>query len=369
MEKIPVLSAGFGEGHNAAARAVVAALNRHPSGSVQGDFHDLFLEAYGPEKAKSQRDRYIHLANNYPRVWGGLYHALDKIPLVSWTVPLVRPVVQAWGEMLAQTQPKVIVTAYPLYNYFLPKNWKLSDPERPRVITVVTDSMTVNRAWHRAYSDWYVTPNEATAAIMRRQGVPAEKILPYGFPVSDRLRARSQVTATERPRVLLMLNPGRRDAVEWAQTLSGLEIDLTITVGKDADFKQAVEQATAGRAVVLGWTDKIPELMLSSHVVVSKAGGATTHECVAAGVPMIITQVIPGQEAGNARLIVDHGAGAYGLTPTQARDVLQQAFAQQGQVWSQWKAAITDLGDADGADRIADLVVRELATKLATAAA
>jgi processive 1,2-diacylglycerol beta-glucosyltransferase len=365
MEKIPVLSAGFGEGHNAAARAVVAALNRHPSGGVQGEFHDLFLEAYGPEKAKAQRDRYIHLANHYPRVWGGLYQALDKIPLVSWTMPFVRPVIQAWGEVLGQTKPKVIVTAYPLYNYFLPKTWKLDDPTRPRVITVVTDSMTVNRAWHRAYSDWYVTPNEATAAVMRRQGVPTEKILPYGFPVSERLRPRSQAQSGERPRVLLMLNPGRRDAVEWVKALVSLEIDLTITVGKDADFKQAVEQATAGRATVLGWTDKIPELMLASHLVISKAGGATTHECVAAGVPMMITQVIPGQEAGNAQLIVEHGAGAYGLSPAQAREGIERAFANGGQVWSQWKAAITALGDAKGADRIAALVVRELAEKSA----
>ena len=54
MSVIPVLTAGFGEGHNAAARSIIEALGRKPG--MTGELHDLFLEAYGAEKAKSQRD-------------------------------------------------------------------------------------------------------------------------------------------------------------------------------------------------------------------------------------------------------------------------------------------------------------------------
>ena len=257
----------------------------------------------------------------------------------------------------------MLFRSYPLYNYMMARRWRRDDPGRPRLITVVTDSVSVNRAWHRAHSDWYVTPNQATAAVMIRQGVPASKVLPYGFPVPARLAPRSSARAGERPRVLLMLNPGKRDAVALAAALASLDLALTITVGKDADFREAVIAATAGRAEVLGWTDRIPELMLSSHLVVSKAGGATTHECVAAGTPMVVTQVIPGQEAGNARLIVEHGAGAYGLTPTAARTVVEAAFAGDWSIWRGWKKAVEGLGDAGGADRVATLVAGELATR------
>jgi processive 1,2-diacylglycerol beta-glucosyltransferase len=265
--------------------------------------------------------------------------------------------------MLDATQPPVVVSAYPLYNYMMARRWHRDDPARPRLITVVTDSISVNRAWHRAHSDWYVTPNQATADVMIRQGVPAAKVLPYGFPVSSRLAPRSSAKAGERPRVLLMLNPGKRDAVELASALSTLGLELTITVGKDASFKEAVERAVEGRAEVLGWTDRIPSLMLSSHLVVSKAGGATTHECVAAGVPMVITQVIPGQEAGNGRLIAEHHAGAYGLTPEAARAIISEAFSGDWKLWKKWKASVDGLGDAGGADRVAELVEREMAVK------
>ena len=42
---------------------------------------------------------------------------------------------------------------------------------------------------------------------------------------------------------------------------------------------------------------------MTHHLVISKAGGATVQEAIAARCPMIVNQVIPGQEEGNARLI------------------------------------------------------------------
>lgn len=360
MIRVPVLSAGFGEGHNAAARAVAEALESHPSGAFQARVHDLFIEAYGAERARRQRDGYIRLANRFPRLWGCLYAGLDRLPLVPASLPLVRPVERRLNALLDEVAPAVVVSAYPLYNYMMARRWRREDPSRPRLITVVTDSISVNRAWHGAHSDWFVTPNRATADVMVRQGVPAARVLPFGFPVPARLAGRSTALPGSRPRVLLMLNPGRRDAVALAGALASLEVTLTITVGRDAGFKEAVERAVAGRAEVLGWTDRIPELMLSSHLVVSKAGGATTHECVAAGVPMVITQVIPGQEAGNALLITGHGAGALGLDPVSARDAVASAFADDWRLWRVWKQSVEALGDAGGARRVADLVVREL---------
>ena len=149
MSVIPVLTAGFGEGHNAAARSIIEALGRKPG--LKGELHDLFLEAYGVEKAKSQRDSYIGVANKYPRLWGCMYTALDRLPLVRASLPFVRPVEKTLNEMLDATRPPVVVSAYPLYNYMMARRWHRDDPARPRLITVVTDSISVNRAWHRAH--------------------------------------------------------------------------------------------------------------------------------------------------------------------------------------------------------------------------
>jgi hypothetical protein len=78
---------------------------------------------------------------------------------------------------------------------------------------------------------------------------------------------------------------------------------------------------------------------------------------------MVITQVIPGQEAGNGRLIAEHHAGAYGLTPESARAIVSEAFSGDWKLWKKWKASVDGLGDAGGADRVAELVEREMAVK------
>ena len=39
------------------------------------------------------------------------------------------------------------------------------------------------------------------------------------------------------------------------------------------------------------------------------------------------------------------------------------AFADDAKVWRGWKQAIANLGDAGGADRVADLALRELALR------
>jgi processive 1,2-diacylglycerol beta-glucosyltransferase len=49
--------------------------------------------------------------------------------------------------------------------------------------------------------------------------------------------------------------------------------------------------------------------MAASDVVLTKAGGATVHECLAAGVPAVVNYVIPGQEEGNLELLERLGCG------------------------------------------------------------
>jgi processive 1,2-diacylglycerol beta-glucosyltransferase len=364
---IPVLTAGFGEGHNAAARAVAEALGRlDPEGGPAAP-RDLFEEAYGPVRFARQRRLYLDLANRAPWLWAGVYHALDRLPLVRLGLPFLGPVARRLDDVLA-ARPPVVVTTYPLYPHLIARRFREDDPARPFVITVVTDSLSVNRVWHGAPSDVWVAPNAPTAGVLLRQGAPASRVRALGFPVDRRLRAPAAGPGP-RPRVLLMLNPGRRDAVPLARAVAACDVDLTVTVGRDADFRSAVESALGGRATVVGWTDRLPELMLGHDLILTKAGGATTHEAVAANIPLVFTQVIPGQEAGNARLVVEGGGGAYGLTPAAAAEAVRAAFADGRRTWDRWRRALASLGDPLGADRVASLALEAAQARRASSPA
>jgi len=48
--------------------------------------------------------------------------------------------------------------------------------------------------------------------------------------------------------------------------------------------------------------------MAAADLVVTKPGGLTSSECLAAGAPMLIINPIPGQESRNADYLLEQGA-------------------------------------------------------------
>ena len=96
---------------------------------------------------------------------------------------------------------------------------------------------------------------------------------------------------------------------------------------------------------------------MTHHVVISKAGGATTQEAIAARCPMIVNQVVPGQEEGNYELLRRHHAGALAETPDAVLATLHEAFANHAAGWRRWREALATLTRNDAAR---DIVSRTL---------
>ena len=79
-----------------------------------------------------------------------------------------------------------------------------------------------------------------------------------------------------------------------------------------AKFDEIVSKNNATKRVkVLEFTNKVPELMSISDLVVTKPGGMTTTESLASGLPMLIINPIPGQEEENAEFLESKGVGIW----------------------------------------------------------
>ena len=135
---------------------------------------------------------------------------------------------------------------------------------------------------------------------------------------------------------------------------------LTITVGRDPELRAKLIERTrkhADRVRILGWTNQMPELMMSHHLVIGKAGGATVQEAIAARCPMIVNQVIPGQEEGNAELIWRCGLGAIAEKNREVAELVEKAFAKRAALWSEWRENLRKISRPDAALRIAELIL------------
>lgn len=88
------------------------------------------------------------------------------------------------------------------------------------------------------------------------------------------------------------------------------EFQAVVVCGRNADLKAEVDALVAGRDdfLVLGFTEEMPQLMRVSSLFVGKPGGLSSSECMAAGLPMVIIDPIPGQEVRNADYLMEEGA-------------------------------------------------------------
>ncbi len=367
MKRVLILTAGYGEGHNSAARALQAAFNEFPD--VSAELVDLFA-LRAPRLNEVSRRGYLKLINTAPGVWSSLYRWLDRSPRAPALFRTLASHRRLLGEIIRAKNPTAIVSTYPVYAWLLNRLRADGLAFCPHH-TVITDALTINSLWYRApAAGWFVTDHDS-AAFLRQQGLSADHVHVSGFPVAlafaDRPAHLAPPEPVASPRILFMINSARRPALRIVRELlkqPGWQI--TITAGRDEGFRRELQSLAVGapaQAEVLGWTNRIPELLMTHHAIISKAGGATTQESINALCPMLISQIVPGQEEGNYELLRRHEAGALATTPEEIVATLQRAFADDAALWRRWRANLERLARPAAAR---DIAARVLSTPART---
>jgi processive 1,2-diacylglycerol beta-glucosyltransferase len=345
VKKILILTAGFGEGHNSAARGIRDALAQiSPESSVE--CRDLFAEAFGVINEIVRR-AYVFGINRAPHIWSDIYSWIDQYPDFHRGLRWFSRARARLAQIVEHDRPDIIVSVFMPYAHFIDELYGPANGSNPRRIVCVTDSITINSIWYRCSSDYFLLANEQTADVVANAGVDRALLRVFGFPVSPRF-AELPVRSSGPPwRILQMINAGQGLAVGLTPWLVRIpNTQLTVTVGRDEKLQRKVElirDASAQKFTIIGWTTELPQLLASHHILVSKAGGATVQETIAAACPIIINQIVPGQEEGNAQLITQTNSGAVALTNDEVIATLTRAFANDGSLLREWSANIAKI--------------------------
>jgi processive 1,2-diacylglycerol beta-glucosyltransferase len=361
--RILILTAAYGEGHNAAAYALATAFNEDVPGTAI--VVDVFALSC-PRLNQFVRRAYLAAINGTPRLWKYVYAWMDRPGFMTSGIVMLKAQSRMLESVIARERPVAICSTFPAYAALLQKLAREGRFSTPH-FNIVTDSISINSVWWRPGCDGWFVPNEDSAEVMRAAGVDPTRLHVTGFPVTpyfrknDGIVTRPSLADGGAPRVLYVVNSGTQNAEATARLLLAEEDwEVTCTVGRDESLRRilaAVAAKRRRRADILGWTDQIPHLLMTHHVLVSKAGGATTQEAVAARCPMIVNQVVPGQEEGNCELLLRHGAGALATTPGAVMATLRSAFSNGGIGWDSWRAALEPMARPDAARTIAAFVL------------
>jgi processive 1,2-diacylglycerol beta-glucosyltransferase len=171
---------------------------------------------------------------------------------------------------------------------------------------------------------WFVALEE-TVEILVGKGVPRDRIEVTGIPIAGAFAATVAPTAELRahhglPAVgpVLLVSGGGVGVSLLDSTLAALldmDIDcgIALVCGKNEAVRRKAERIVASRAgsrvrcTVMGFTDRMHELMRIADLSIGKPGGLTSSEALACGLPMAIVNPVPGQEERNSDHLLEWG--------------------------------------------------------------
>lgn len=345
--RILILTASMGEGHNTAARNIQHALEANCGEGVKTLVVDPYTRT-NPVVNRCIQKGYAAAINNYPRLWKMVFAMLSQPKVIEGMSPLLIQLTNAVHSLVREFQPDLVASTYPVFGYVMQRIRRVDSKVDMPFYMVITDSTMINQTWYRYPCDGAIVADGSTADVLRHDGVPDEKIHTLGFPVGLQFEDFIPTPPPHDGHWRLLFFPGGPvdRAAETLRLLSNIEnASVSVITGRRQDAHAALSRlGLPKRGHLIGWTDKMFELMGSHHIFIGKAGGATVQEAIAAQIPFIVSHIVPGQEEGNIALIQQMAIGALASnSPADILHIVKGAMTNEGALWRTWRRNLIQL--------------------------
>jgi UDP-N-acetylglucosamine:LPS N-acetylglucosamine transferase len=352
QERVLVISASIGAGHDGAADQLAARLAADGFRTDRLDFVDLLPAGLGLALRRAYRAQLTSL----DATWGWLLGAADRPGALSDAA--VRVAALAGPRILRAVTPDTVavVSTYPMASQALGELRAGGELPVP-VLTYLTD-MSVHRLWVAPGVDAHLAIHPVAAAQARRWD--ARRVAVTAPLVSSRFVPAGDGASRAAARARLGLPAGRLALIVTGSWGVG-DFDHTVRDVDDIGGWTAVvacggneraRRRLADRGVVaLGWVHDMPALLHACDVVVQNAGGLTSLEALACRRPVVTYRCLPGHGRMNAAALHESGWVPWLRTPAELEAVLR------GELW-------TPYPPSEGATGVVE-VVRQLAVPVA----
>jgi 1,2-diacylglycerol 3-beta-galactosyltransferase len=368
QKRILILYADAGFGHRSAALAIKDALSEKYGAFCTIDMVNALDDERTPAVLRDSQSDYDKLIRNTPELYKIGYEASDSsFPSSLMESALVLMLYDVMRDLVKRYQPDVIVSTYPLYQSPLDALFTIDKASIP-IIEVVTDLVSVHRLWFNRGVDLCLVPTPAVHDLAVQCGVPPEKVVLNGIPISpeisrekrSKLELRKDLDLDPDRFTLLVAGSKRLEGVPEILTglnHSGLPIQMILVAGGDQDqFEQYQKETWHIPVKTYNFIDFMPTLMHASDAILCKAGGLIVSESLACGLPMLLMNVLPGQEAGNAEYVLQNQAGEMVKDPISLLETCAHWLMNDAELLRSTAANACQIGHPNAAYKAAEQI-------------
>lgn len=367
-KRILILTADAGFGHRSAAIAIQEALNICYPDQLEVEIVNPLDDKRAPVLLRDSQSDYDKWVRKAPELYKLGYEVSDQVlPSAILESGLAVILFELMRDILRKTRPDVVVCTYPMYQHALVGVTTAFKANIP-IITVVTDLATVHRLWFNDRVTSLLVPTQIVYDLAVESGVAPEKLHITGIPVHPGvIKAEgSKKEIRERlgwdPDLFTILAVGSKRVEGLPEALNvinhfGHPLQLAVVAGKDEEMVTELKGVEWHiPAFVYEFVTNMPELMHAADLIVCKAGGLIVTESLACGLPMMLINVIPGQETGNMEYVVRNGAGILANDPMSVLESLAHFTSIGMKSLEEAAAAAKKLGCPQAAYEAADII-------------
>lgn len=328
MKKIIIFYGSYGGGHLSASRNIKDYIEKnYPNSEVM--MIDC-IEYISKVINKFTTRLYSDMAKNAKWIWGKIYYSTEKGASLRISSSAQKALSLKLIKLFRDFSPDLIISTHPFSSQMC-AYLKFKSKLNCTLATVMTD-YAVHRQWFMfpEYVDYIFVAHDGMKQELIRNGVEESKVYSTGIPLSNRFllnynkeQILSDLNLSAEKRTILFFAGGelglcKDSTFKVLKTIinSFPNLQVIAIAGKNKkiknNFDELVEKTNSSQNIkVLAYTNKVPELMSISDLVISKPGGLTTTESLASGLPIIVIDPIPGQETENAEFLEKHQVGIW----------------------------------------------------------
>ena len=362
-----LFSVSIGAGHDSAARAISEELIlRMPDAKIETIDTFKYINSV---LNKVIVESYMDTLRFTPKVWGYLYEQSEQKTAFVDIGQLFNRLLSAKLEKLINDYNADLIFCTHAFPAGIISALKAKSGLKTPVICVVTD-YTIHRLWIHEHCDLYTIASPLLNDEGIQQGIPAEKIYPLGIPIKpcfgdfiSKEDARTRLGLFDKLTLLVMGGGlGLGSIINIVQVMESSEIDCQIIVvcGNNDKLRNKLKIFENNPNIkVYSFVNNMHEIMSAADLLITKPGGLTTAEALAKGLPMIIVNPLPGQEARNTSFLLNAGVAAKVNFETELPIVLKQILNNPIRI-PQMKEMAKYLGKPQAVKEIVDLALTKL---------